>query len=257
LVTEKLKLRPTPPAAKGELLAWEKELLGLYISAHPYDELSVKLEPYLLPLKNLQAQPDNSFVKSGGLITSVKVIVTKKGENMAFVGLDDKTGKAEVIVFPSVYNQFGKLLADGWLVLVSAKVSRRDGEEAKLLANSFIFTEAADADNLVEMLRDNLWIPRETTVPKTLSSVAPTLNHSITQSLNNSNTLQITFLGKPDPEVVARLRELLSVSRGSKRVRFIVNTGQTKRVMDTDYYVDSTNELLAEIKALVGERNVV
>jgi len=248
LATEKLKLRPTLPAEKIELLAWEKELLGLYISAHPYDDIVKKVGQYLLPLNQLQSQVENSFVKCGGLITSVKTIITKKGDNMAFVGLDDKNGKAEVIVFPSAYNQFGKSLVEDKLVLVSAKVSRRDGEEAKLLANSFIFVDSSRLDDVAGMLRDNLWISSDT---------APTSNPSTPRERGRGEGIEITFLGKPNPEVVGQLRELLSSSRGSKRVRFIIDAGQTRRVMDTDYYVDPTAALLSEVKALVGGRNVV
>ncbi|MFA6132260.1 MAG: DNA polymerase III subunit alpha [Patescibacteria group bacterium] len=253
LATEKLKFRPTPPAEKNELLAWEKELLGLYISAHPFDDIEKKVGQYLLPLNQLQSQPENSFVKVGGLVTSVKTIVTKKGDNMAFVGLDDKNGKAEVIVFPSAYNQFGKMLAEDKLVLVSAKVSRREGEEAKLLANSFIFVDTAHAGDVAAMLQDNLWVPGEVTASKDNPSLLPP---APLKPLLPRNFLEITFLGKPNPEIVAQLRELLTASRGSRRVRFIVSAGPAQRVMDTDYYVDPTNELLSEIKALVGSNNV-
>jgi len=250
LATEKLKLRPTPPAEKGELLSWEKELLGLYISAHPYDETATATEKFLLPLSQLQSQADNSFVKCGGLLTSVKTIVTKKGDNMAFIGLDDKTGKAEVIAFPSVYNQFSKSLLEDKIVLVSAKVSRRDGEEAKLLANSFVFVDPKRVNDVAAMLQDNLWIPGET---------VEVSNNPLSVSANRPQVrsfVEITFLGKPNPEVVAQLRELLSNSHGSKRVRFIISAGPAQRVMDTDYYIDPTPELLSEIKALVGGNNV-
>jgi hypothetical protein len=68
--------------------------------------------------------------------------------------------------------------------------------------------------------------------------------------------LEIVFLGKPGPEIVARLRQLLSASHGSKRVRFIVDTGQARRAVETDYHVDPSRELLTEIKTLVGSNNV-
>lgn len=263
LAAEKLKLRPTPPAEKIELLAWEKELLGLYISSHPYDDIVKAVDQYLLPLNQLQNQVENSFVKCGGLITSVKTIITKKGDNMAFVGLDDKTGKAEVIVFPSAFSQFEKLLVEDKLILVSAKVSRRDGEEAKLLANSFVAVDDKNAADVAAMLQDNLWVPSDSApTPNPPSAVARAMADTpyvAIQGRENSfvsKFLEITFLGKPNPEVVAQLRELLSTSRGSKRVRFIVDAGQTRRVMDTDYYVEPTAELLGEIKSLVGSGNV-
>jgi DNA polymerase-3 subunit alpha len=270
LATEKLKLRPTPPAEKKDLLSWEKELLGLYISAHPYDEVGLKLGSYLMPLKDLQTKPNNSFVKCGGLITLVKTIVTKKGDNMAFVGIDDKSGKAEVIVFPTVFAQFSKLLVEDNVLLISAKASRRDGEETKLLGNSFIVASDARVPDLVAMLQDNLWVPDDgsrlsttkvaaTSVQKNLLINPAITNGSVRPSRPAAltNRIEITLVGKPDPELIASLRELCSTSPGAKKVRFILDTSGVKRVVETDYSVNATPEFVSELKKIVGERNVV
>ncbi|MFH1253435.1 MAG: DNA polymerase III subunit alpha [Candidatus Uhrbacteria bacterium] len=269
LATERLKLKITLPAEKNELLVWEKELLGLYLSSHPYDDVVKAVGQYLLPLKDLQNQTDGSFVKAGGLITSVKTIVTKKGDNMAFVGLDDKTGKAELIVFPTSFAQFGKLLLEDKVIIVSAKVSRRDGEEAKLLASSLIVIDKNNLADVAGMLQDNLWIPgdqNKVPQPSDISKenqASPAFQAFSTSSSRHSSpraeadpALEITLIGKPAPELVASLRELLLASPGTKKVFFIVDSGGTQRVVKTDYAVNPTPEFLAEVKSLVGERNV-
>ncbi|MFH1089728.1 MAG: DNA polymerase III subunit alpha [Candidatus Uhrbacteria bacterium] len=277
LATEKLKLRPTSPAEKIELLAWEKELLGLYISAHPYDDICSFVGQYLVPLNQLQGQAENSFIKCGGLITSLKTIVTKKGDNMAFVGLDDKNGKAEVIVFPTVYTQFGKFLAEDKIVLVSGKVSRREGEEAKLLANSFIIADLKRAPDIAAMLKDNLWVPdtenysqqaavqakQVTTRPgmqfgQLIQPTQPIQSPSTPSSPSAPSTqaLEVTLVGKPSSDLISQLRELFTSSPGQKKVRFIIDSGGAKRIIETDYAVNPTQEFLSEVRGLVGGQNV-
>jgi len=248
LATERLKLRVTPPAEKTELLSWEKELLGLYLSSHPYDDAVKVVGKFLLPLKQLPEQAENSFVKCGGLITSVKTIVTKKGENMAFVGLDDKEVKAELIVFPSVFGQFEKFLLEDKLIIVSAKVSRREGEDTKLLANSLLVIDKNNLLDVANMLQDNLWVPGGQSV-----------NYSPPPSFSSpvkSSALEVVLVGKPAPELIAGLREMFTNCPGTKKVRFIVDSGSARRVVETDYAINPTPEFLAEIRALVGTQNV-
>lgn len=253
LATERLKLRNTPPAEQVELLAWEKELLGLYISAHPFDKPGQRLGAYLLPLNQLSQQAENSFVKCGGLVTFVKTIVTKKGENMAFAGLDDKTGKTELIVFPSVFNQFSKFLQEDKNILVSAKVSRRDNEEPKLLVNSLIVVDSNNLDNLAEMLQNNLWFPE--TLEKSQNVFVPLKQNSVPFRLTEA--VEITLIGKPAPELVTKLRELFLLWPGKKVVYFIIDFGGTKRVVKTDYLINSTPDFLVELKGLVGNNFVL
>ncbi|TWP16973.1 DNA polymerase III subunit alpha [TM7 phylum sp. oral taxon 352] len=85
-----------------ERLMWERELLGLYISAHPLDRYETYLSEQTQPLTQLVPEYDSRMMTVGGIISTVRTIVTKSGSKMAFVGIEDKFGEGEIIVFPNL-----------------------------------------------------------------------------------------------------------------------------------------------------------
>ena len=134
-----LKTAPVKHTPKEQLM-WERELLGLYISAHPLDNYDAFFEEQTIPLRNCTPNIDGQQVTIGGLVSTVRTIVTKSGTKMAFVGLEDKTGESEVIVFPRLYEQFGDELQQDAVLKVSGKISARDRDgnmtdEAKMIAD--------------------------------------------------------------------------------------------------------------------------
>lgn len=123
-----------------EKLTWERELLGLYISAHPLDNYDAYFEEQTIPLARMKPEIDGKKITIGGLVSTVRTIVTKSGTKMAFVGLEDKTNEAEVIVFPNLYEQTGAKLIQDAVIRVTGKVSARDrdgnlGSDAKMIAD--------------------------------------------------------------------------------------------------------------------------
>lgn len=124
-----------------ERLMWERELMGLYISAHPLDQYADYFTEQTVPLNSLKPEHDGSKVIVGGLIETVRTIVTKNGSKMAFVGIEDKTGGSEIIIFPSVYQQVGELLKQDIAIKVEGSVNARDregnlGSDVKVMADS-------------------------------------------------------------------------------------------------------------------------
>lgn len=135
-----------------ERLAWERELLGLYISAHPLDKYETYLSEQAQPLTQLIPEYDSRTMTVGGIINSVRTIVTKSGSKMAFVGIEDKFGEGEVIVFPNLYEKVGANLQQDTVIRVSGKNSARDrdgnlGGESKLIADDIIMITDDDVDN--------------------------------------------------------------------------------------------------------------
>jgi DNA polymerase-3 subunit alpha len=129
-----------------ERLAWERELLGLYISAHPLDNYDAYFEEQTIPLIELKPEVDGKVATVGGLISSVRSIVTKSGSKMAFVKIEDKTGETEIIVFPSLYEQMGAKLIQDAVVRVTGKVNARDRDgnlitDTKIIADDVQFVE--------------------------------------------------------------------------------------------------------------------
>jgi DNA polymerase III subunit alpha len=243
-------LRNSEPATMRELLSWEKELLGLYVSGHPYEPFSRAFDGQLLDCAKVIEKKDKVFVRCGGIVTSVKEIITRKGDPMAFVGLEDMTGQTEVIVFPRTYTEFRHLLELDQVLLVSAKVSIRDGEEAKLIANSFIPVDESTLTATQQMLSGGQWVTASmvSSEPSTLEPETPSILHR--------GSLSIALKGKPTQEMVARLREILTSTPGPKPVCLMVESGGQMRRIQTDYSVAATEGVMSAIAELVGRQNV-
>lgn len=289
VMQEQIALRPTLPASMRETLGWEKELLGLYVSAHPYTAIAERLKAHLLPVSQIQTSVEGAFVRAGGLIVTVKEIMTKKGAAMAFVGFADLTGKAEIVVFPSVYAEYKSVLVPDAIILVSAKVSKRDGSkpsknsserdptaepetntvEAKLLANSFIVIGDESLDEMEGMLRAGMWItgpsqpkasaPPAEMYPETVTGIATaerTAGNDISPALVRHGSISIALRGRPSSETVERLRDVFQNNPGPERVCFLVESGGQLRRIETDYSITNTPEVTDALVALVGRENV-
>jgi DNA polymerase-3 subunit alpha len=130
-----LKLDPAPPATLQEKLAWEKELLGLYVSGHP-------LEPYRAKfteansIKNLKQKKENTAVVVGGLIEEVRPVMTKRGDRMAFFKLADFTDRIEVVAFSRQYEQYKELLVAEKCIAIRGQLSLRNGEASIVLESA-------------------------------------------------------------------------------------------------------------------------
>ncbi len=130
----------TLPAVAGDAvdsrqkLEWERELLGMYVSEHPLDSLSAVVSRFA-PIKGLANAADGRSAEFACLVTVAKRINTRKGEPMAFVTVEDKSGQIELIVFPKLFMKVRELLTPGAVLKVAGKVSTKDAE-LKILADS-------------------------------------------------------------------------------------------------------------------------
>jgi len=125
------EIRPYAPMQQLEL---ERELLGLYLSGHPLDSFEEplkQLEPVLL--HELAELPDNSEVLVAGMVVSLKQIVTKKGQQMAFAELEDRIERVELLLFPETWKKCSSHVDKGALLLVRAKLQHQDEGAVKLL----------------------------------------------------------------------------------------------------------------------------
>ncbi|MCG8401278.1 MAG: DNA polymerase III subunit alpha [Firmicutes bacterium] len=120
----------------ADMLALEKEALGLYVSGHPLSEYREAIKRNAThQLAGLSELDERSEVLVGGLISGVKNITTRRGENMAFASLEDLTGLVELVVFPRTYRECAALLKADAAVLVSG-VTGLNGDDIKIIVNS-------------------------------------------------------------------------------------------------------------------------
>ena len=130
-----IQLTTSVPASKNQRLAWERELLGLYISDHPAKEYAKYLEKMAIPIRSLTNQMVGQTVTLGGIITNIHKIFLKNQKTMLFVLIEDLSSKIELLVFPKVLENTTGIWQDGAAVLATGKISDKDGN-FKLLCDS-------------------------------------------------------------------------------------------------------------------------
>ena len=127
-INHDIKLEPSPVASNFEKLGWEKELLGLYVSSHPLNDFKKLFETKTTPILKIDGAFVDRKVIVGGLISSVKKIITKKGQPMLFMKLEDLTGKTEVVILPNLLERNPTALQENKIVFVAGRVDDRNGE---------------------------------------------------------------------------------------------------------------------------------
>lgn len=127
-----------PEWPESQLLSYEKELLGFYITGHPLGRFGKTLEVYAShSTQELLNLPDNQEVCIGGIIHKLRPITTKRNERMAIVSLEDLEGMVEVIVFPKVYAQYLKNIKPNAPVFVTGRINMRE-QEPKIMAEELM-----------------------------------------------------------------------------------------------------------------------
>ncbi len=129
-----LKLADVPKMEAKEKLAWEKELLGLYISGHPLDRYKEVISKRDMDIKKLKEEgKDGTEVTIACIIEEVKPITTKKGDAMAFVRVADFSGTLETVAFPRVLSEFRTAFTPDRCLAIKGKISERNGEKSLLI----------------------------------------------------------------------------------------------------------------------------
>ncbi len=122
------------PVTDTEMLAWEKELLGIYVSGHPLDRFHHALAEHRGSIKRARAEERNNYpVIVAGVVESVKSIFTKKGDRMGFIKISDKEASLETVAFPEVFKANTSNFSEGTCILVKGKISKRNGEPSLLI----------------------------------------------------------------------------------------------------------------------------
>ena len=267
-----------------ERLMWERELLGLYISAHPLDRYETYLSEQTQPLTQLVPEYDSRMMTVGGIISTVRTIVTKSGSKMAFVGIEDKFGEGEIIVFPNLYEKVGAKLVQDAVIRVSGKNSARDrdgnlGNESKLIADDII----AITDNDINGYEST---GRKMDAPKISSAVKKERREAYRNQKNGASPKSAVkndaakpqpkthsapvnvapeipasklFVYIKDPNDHSRLVKMKSVcgeNAGTTDVVLVLGEKE-KSAMRLPFKVDANDNLLSQLKNTLGEECVI
>ncbi len=258
-----------------ERLMWERELMGLYISAHPLDHYGEYFAEQTVPLGTIRPEDDGKRVTVGGLISTVRTIITKSGSKMAFVAIEDKTGDSEIIVFPSVYQQFGDQLKQDVAVKIDGSVNARDrdgnlGTDVKVMADTISLVSDDDMKNYESTGRGPL-TPKAGSV-KTSRRRAPYQNQGqpsapATQRATAKVAAEPIAIVQPkkmyvhikDPDDHASLqalKQVCSLYPGTDSIVLVLGADK-KSAIKLPFSVDSTDLLIGELVKILGEDAVV
>ena len=213
-----------PEFPKGELLAFEKETLGIYVSGHPMDEyletwknsITAKTTDFMVDEETGRAVvEDGARATIGGMITARTVKLTKNGQQMAFVTLEDMVGSVEVIVFPRDYENKKQLLNEDAKVFISGRTSIGDDPAGRLICEQVIPFDEVPKD---------LWLK---------------------------------FADKTEydarwPEVT----EILRGSDGHDTVIIYLEKERAKKVLPANWHVAASTEMTEKLMKIIGEKNV-
>ena len=198
---------------KKEQLAFEKEMLGLYVSDHPLmgaeAALRRKTDNTIIELADLE---DGAMRRVGGVVTALQRKWTKKGDLMAVFTLEDLQSSIEVMVFPRTMADIGQMLAEDSVLVVSGRVDKRDDQPKLIAMNCEVFDGITDG--------------------------APPLRIKVSPN-------------RLDPGTVDELKALLTRFPGESQVFLHIGDQKVLRLPD-QFCVDVTGGLVGELRVLLG-----
>ena len=159
-----IRLAASTAATADEKLAWEKQLLGFYVSSHPLDRFQQALGGAgVTPCNKLSELRSGQRVKVAGVVTKIQRVNTRTGESMLFATLEDVHGSVEVLVFPKLLKVDAAPWQDGKILLVSGKMSDKDSAPKVLADDARELTkDAAQPDSVVVKIpnaaNERLWM---------------------------------------------------------------------------------------------------
>ncbi len=246
-----------------ERLTWERELMGLYLSAHPLDNYDAYLEEQTVSLLQVTPEYDGKTATVGGLVTNVRTIVTKNGAKMAFVAIEDKTGEGELIVFPGLYEKVGGKLVQDAIIRSTGKINARDRDgnissEAKIIADDIQVVSDKEL-NEYEPTGQKMKKPKPST-KKVHTSRVPAANATETSKKPVYDLPVVTklYVQIKDPDNHEALKELKSTCGHHPGVSEIILVlgDNNKSAIKLPFKIDGSDELISKLVKILGEDNV-
>lgn len=256
----RLTLEEHKHASEKEKLSWEKEFLGLYLSSHPLKEIEPILkDENIIPFKEinrLPAQYRNKNLKVMGVITSIKRIVTKKGESMLFARIEDTVSSSEVIVFPSMLKNGNDIWVEDAIVMMLCTMSDKDGE-TKLICNAVKSIDIINAKDVSYEMESRIAIhPKENGLRH--SALYGNGGNNENESHLRANTgdggrIFIAVRDVKEKEKFQKLKELLSRHPGGYQVYLVIINGSSvyKKIL-TPYKVSFDFGIQNSLEELFG-----
>ncbi len=227
-----VRLEAAPDATEAEKLTWEKELLGLFVTAHPFTYFEKILGQHIIPIKDLAHQPRNTWVVVGGVVDSTKKKITRSGKPMMFVAIQDTSQSLELLVFPRTYETTKDVWVEGKIVCVIGKTSEEEGDDK-------LFVEKA-----YELTKENV---HSLTSQLAVSSRETSLQGNTIKS-EEKKELVLNFYAVDVKAKSDNIKSILAKYPGEETVFLKVGS----QLIKTSFQVTRDPALFDELKLLVG-----
>ena len=149
-ISLKRQMAPVPEFIRDDLLRMEKEMLGIYLTDHPLNDVREKIVQIINMDTGILSDPNKvaaikngTYVTMAGLITNVRKMITKKGAQMAFLSVEDLYGQIEVVVFARTFEAYRQNLEEDRIVVIRGKLDLAEEGSPKLLAESVLSLDQA------------------------------------------------------------------------------------------------------------------
>lgn len=265
---------PPNQISNRERLSWEKELLGLYISSHPLDDYAEYLKDKLVPLGLIASTHEGKTIRAGGMITTVRKITTKNNAVMAFVGIEDKSGELELIVFPKAYEKNPGLWEPDTVLEVSGKINTKDregkpGGDLKIMVDDAKVIDYDIAKAYKSTGKPNpMTIAFAATRPKVMETAveepdimsidplpAANLAEGSVAVATKSQALVIKLGSLATTEVLTSIKDIIARTPGDEAVFLIMPSDPPKKIR-LPHTVALTDELITRLRGVVHEGTV-
>ncbi len=234
---EKFVYADVEELSSEDLLKYEKDVAGMYLTGHPLSEYKeylnhIKRDKISDILSDSEKYQDNSSVHIAGIITSVEKRITRNNTSMAFFNVEDETDGGRFIVFSKGYEQYKALLFEGNVVSVYARISYDDDSVVSFIVNSVETINKSDIKKIAE---------------------TDSLTEQNSEEISKEKRLFLRFDSSSSPQVKIVLN-LLSIFDGKTPVYFFFDN--TKQY-ETQKSCDINEVLLRELKKILGNSNVI
>jgi DNA polymerase-3 subunit alpha len=238
----KVRMVKAREATEDEKLKWEKELLGLYVSAHPFSFFQKVMEGCLTPIKDLSACGKSSWVIVGGVIDSTKKKITRSGKAMMFVKIQDTTSSLELLVFPRTYETTKEVWVEGATVCVIGKTGEEEGDDKLFVEKGYIITP----EN-VQGLVNQLSIGSRSTAVKNTSAVELKKESAVKKIEEVLDGIEIVLSAEDVKNKADKIKEILNQAPGEKIVYLRVGDKRIK----TAFTVNWSPALQTELETIL------
>ncbi|HSX43467.1 MAG TPA: DNA polymerase III subunit alpha [Candidatus Saccharimonadales bacterium] len=262
-----LKLDPPPTKLNTrELLGWERELLGLYLSQQPLEAFTTLLAEQTVALNSIQKKEfDGKPVTIGGLVTDMREILTKKGQKMAFVKIEDEFGEVELILFPSTYQTTIGLWERDRVVIVRGKISAKDRDgnltdEIKILvddAREVTHEQAAAYQGTGRKQREIKVVKRKGSALQTAVAAAKAERNDPTIVAAKPARVYIRLVKSDDHQLLQSLKMTIDECSGESEVVLVLGPDTAKQAIKLPARMDCAEDNVSRLRELVGSSNVV